>query len=182
MSRKRRASKGKKINPTYFVFCEGETEESYINFLKSLYRIPTIHIHPKIGGNNITKDYIENYKQNKPTHEKDLNFLFYDLDVPEILTRLKKIDSAILLVSNPSVELWFLLHYKNQNATISSADCCREMNNRNRTYKKGIIDDRLKKKLTEKISDASKRALKLEKHKNPSSTVYKLIEKLNALD
>lgn len=182
MSRKRRASKGKKINPTYFVFCEGETEESYINFLKSLYRIPTIHIHPKIGGNNITKDYIENYKQNKPTHEKDLNFLFYDLDVPEILTRLKKIDSAILLVSNPSVELWFLLHYKNQNATISSADCCREMNNRNRTYKKGIIDDRLKKKLTEKISDASKRALTLEKHKNPSSTVYKLIEKLNALD
>ena len=182
MSRKRRPSRGKKINPTYFVFCEGETEESYINFLKSLYRIPSIHIHAKIGGNNITKEYIKNYKQNKPTHEKDLNFLFYDLDVPELLTRLKKIGCAVLLVSNPSVELWFLLHYKNQTANVNSADCYREMNNRNRTYKKGIIDDRLKKKLTEKIDDALKRAKKLKKYKNPSSTVYKLIEKLNDLD
>lgn len=34
MARKRRAPKGKKMNPTFFVFCEGETEEAYVRLLK----------------------------------------------------------------------------------------------------------------------------------------------------
>ena len=88
MAKNRRLSRGKKINPTLFIFCEGETEVSYINFLKSVYRIPSIHIHAKIRGNNITSAYINSYKQDKPTHEKDLNFLMYDLDVPNMLVRL----------------------------------------------------------------------------------------------
>ena len=82
---RRRQPKGKKINSTLFVFCEGETEKSYINFLKSIYRIPSIQIHAKVGGNNITYDYIQTYKQDKPTHEKDMSFLMYDLDVPSML-------------------------------------------------------------------------------------------------
>lgn len=181
MARKRRQPKGKKINPTFFVFCEGETEESYINLLKSTYRIPSIHIHPRIGGNNITSDYIKNYKKNKPSHEKDINFLMYDLDVVTMLERLSKIDDSVLLVSNPCIELWFLLHYKNQTANINNTKCCREMTNRNRTYKKGIMDSKLKEKLTTKSSDAVKRAKNLKKFNNPSSTVYRLIEALNDL-
>ncbi len=179
--KQRRQPKGKKINPTFFVFCEGETEESYINFLKSEYRIPSIHIHPRIGKNNITKEYIENYKQNKPTHEKDVDFLFYDIDVPKMLQRLSQIESSILLVSNPSVELWFLLHYKNHTSSTNSAYCCKELKNRNLTYKKGLIDRKLKEKLISKQDDAIKRAKKLTRFDNPSSTVYKLIEILNGL-
>ena len=57
MARRRKQPRGKKINPTLFVFCEGETEESYVNFLKSKFRIPSIQIHAKVGGNNITSDY-----------------------------------------------------------------------------------------------------------------------------
>lgn len=146
--------------------------------MKSHYRIPSIHIHLKIGGNNITYESIENYKNNKPTHEKDIDFLVYDLDVPGLIERLRKNDSAILLVSNPCIELWLLLHYKNQTAHINSEKCCREMNNRNRAYKKGFNDERLKKKLTDKIKEACNRAKALNKYKNPSSTIFKLIEKL----
>ena len=40
MKSKRQASKGKKINPHFWVFCEGETEEAYIRFLRSEYRLP----------------------------------------------------------------------------------------------------------------------------------------------
>ena len=40
MGRSRRPPKGKKIKPTFFVFCEGKTEEQYIKLLKSHYRIP----------------------------------------------------------------------------------------------------------------------------------------------
>ncbi|WKV13718.1 RloB family protein [Marivirga harenae] len=134
MARKRRQPKGKRINPTLFVFCEGETEVAYINFLKSLYRLPSIQIHAKIGGNNITSQYIKNYKNGKPTHEKDLNYLVYDLDVPDLIDRLSQIEDCELLLSNPAIELWFLLHYKNQTSQINNQKCCRELENRNRGY------------------------------------------------
>ncbi len=179
--KKRRQPKGKKINPTFFVFCEGKTEESYINFLKSEYRIPSIYIHPRIGKNNITKEYIYNYKQNKITHEKDLDFLFYDIDVPEIFQRLSQIQDCILLVSNPSVELWFLLHYKNHTSNTNSDYCCKELKNRNHSYKKGLIDSKLKEKLISKRDDAIRRAKNLKEFNNPCSTVYKLIEILDQL-
>jgi hypothetical protein len=35
MIRKRVESRGKKINPHFWVFCEGKTEEAYVAFLKS---------------------------------------------------------------------------------------------------------------------------------------------------
>lgn len=38
--RKHRPSKGKKINPHFWVFCEGETEEAYIYWLRARYRLP----------------------------------------------------------------------------------------------------------------------------------------------
>jgi hypothetical protein len=179
MSKKRKAPKGKKINPTFFVFCEGDTEESYINFLKSTYRLPSIHIHPTIGRNNISQEYIQNYKADKPTHEKDLNFLVYDLDVPHMIEKLLKIEDCILLVSNPCIELWFLLHYKNHTASTDSLYCCKELTNRNKKYKKGEIDVNLREKLLNKKEEASKRAKQLVGLKNPSSTMYILIEKLN---
>ena len=181
MAKPRRAPKDKKINPTLFVFCEGATEVAYVNLLKSLFRIPSIHIHPKTGGNSITTEYIEHYKKDKPTHEKDMNFLMYDLDVATMLPRLSKIKDSILVVSNPCIELWFLLHYKSQTANINSADCCRQLSNRNQQYKKGIIDVKLREKLISKKEDAVSRAKSLNDYDNPSSTIYKLIEVLNGL-
>lgn len=181
MGRERRKSRGKKINPTLFVFCEGKTEESYINLLKSEYRIPSIIIHPKIRGNDITDKFINNYKKDKPSHPKDQTFLFYDLDVPGMIIRLQKIKNCTLLLSNPCVELWFLLHYKNQTAHTNSEYCCKELKKRNKYYKKGSIDIRLKEKLITKRKEAIKKAKKLQSHENPSTTIYQLIEKLDAL-
>ena len=181
MASRRGESKSKKINPTLFVFCEGDTEVAYINLLKSVYRLPSIQIHARIGGNDITAEYINNYKKDKPTHEKDSDFLFYDLDVEAVINRLRQIRKCTLLVSNPSIEFWFLLHYKNQTANINSADCCRELQNRNRTYKKGLIDNKLRDKLTSRRSEAVRRAKALGKWNNPSTTVYKFIELLDDL-
>ena len=69
MTSKRNASKRKKINPHFWVFCEGETEEAYVCFLRSKYRIP-IEIVPKIVGNKITQRIIKNSKQGKPPTTK----------------------------------------------------------------------------------------------------------------
>lgn len=178
MGSKRRASKGKRINPHFWVFCEGETEEAYVCFLRSKYRIP-IEIVPKVVGNKITQRFIESYKQGKPTHDKDKDFLMYDADVPKVLEKLKSIKSTVLIVSNPSIELWFLLHYKNHTANITANKCIRELSNRNRnTYKKGIIDQQLEIKLSANYTKASERAKKLTLFNNPSSNINSFIEEL----
>lgn len=178
MTQRRRLSQNKKIRPSFWVFCEGETEKYYINYLKLKYR-QSIEIITKIAGNEINEKYIKSYKKDKPTHEKDITFLIYDADVINIVEKLLKIKHSTLILSNPSIEFWFLLHFKNQKAEISTKDCIKELTNRNKNhYKKGEIDNNLKKKFEEKQTEAIKFAKTLEHFKNPSSNFYIFIEKL----
>jgi hypothetical protein len=178
MDRKRKAPGKRKVNPHFWVFCEGKTEEAYVTFLRAKYRVP-VEIVPKIVGNKITARYIKEYKRGKPIHEKDKDFLMYDADVPEILEKLKKIEPAILITSNPCIELWFLLHYKNEKATVSADKCIRELSNRNRNqYKKGLIDSKLEMKLDQNYQLAAGRAKQLILFENPSSNIFVLIEEM----
>ena len=177
--RKRKPSKGKTINPNFFIFCEGDTEELYVKFLKSQYRVP-IEVDSKISGNRITKKYITNYKKGKYIHKKDKTFLLYDLDAPKILEKLQAINDTILLVSNPCIELWYLLHYKEQKAEINCKRCISDLTNRNKTYSKTILDKKLKQNLLDKQDKAIDRAKRLTKYSNPSSTINILIEELKS--
>jgi hypothetical protein len=178
MSTKRNPPKGKKINPHFWVFCEGATEEAYVSFLRSKYRVP-IEIVTKIVGNRLNTRFINAFKRGKPIHKKDKDFLMYDADVAETLKNLQQIKSAILIASNPSIELWFLLHYKNQIACIATKDCIRELCNRNRNqYKKGLIDEKLINKLNENYEKASERAKGLQLFSNPSSNMHIFVEEL----
>lgn len=106
----------------------------------------------------------------------------YDADVPHILERLKSIKSAILIRSNPSIELWFLLHYKNQTASITTDDCIHQLSNRNRiNYKKGVIDSQLENKLSENCAKACERAKGLVLFNNPSSNMNEFIDELDKI-
>ena len=174
----RHSSKERKINPHYWIFCEGETEESFICYLRARYRIP-IEIVPKVAGSSINPKYIANHKKGKPTHEKDRDFLLYDADEPNVLDKLKELNAKLLL-SNPCIELWFLLHYKNQTSNISSDNCLHELRNRNKSYVKGTIDYKLKEKLDSKTKEACNRAKKLTLYKNPSSNIFEFIEILES--
>jgi len=178
MARRRRQSKGKKIKPTYFIFCEGKTELAYIKYLRRKYRFASIAIDSVKKGNAISKQYILNYKKDKITADKDLDFLMYDIDASKMLEKLEAIPNTILLCSNPCIELWFLLHHKNQKAQIKSNECIRQIKNRCKGYDKSFLSGSLTKKLEESESKAIQRAKSLNKNENPSSTVYILLEKL----
>lgn len=180
MSRTNRKSKGKEINPTFFVFCEGETEEQYINFLRSKYRLPIV-IDAKISGNRISEKYIQNYKKNKVVHPKDKNFLVYDLDVNVIVAKLKSLSNTVLLSSNPCFELWYLLHFQEQTAALNSVECNRKLILHNVNYKKGTHDRKFIDKLHDKQLKAIHRASKLIKHENPSTQVFLLINELEVI-
>ena len=95
------------------------------------------------------------------------------------LEKLKAIKTAELIASNPSIELWFLLHYKNQTGAVTTIECIKELSNRNRnTYKKGVIDTQLASKISESCKKACERAKPLEIYNNPSSNMYVFIEEL----
>jgi hypothetical protein len=94
----------------------------------------------------------------------------YDLDVEGTLARFNIIDGT-LLVSNPCLELWFLLHYRDQKANISTANCLRVFHEICPNYTKGKRPDNLKSVLTEAIELPTNRAEQLNRYENPSTSV-----------
>ena len=81
MKRTRHASTERKMKPVILVFCEGETEETYINFLKGRYRIP-IQIIPKVTGQKLTQKLIDSHIRQERINRKDSihSFLMYGQD------------------------------------------------------------------------------------------------------
>lgn len=180
MARKERLPKGKTMRPNYFVFCEGDTEVAYVDLLRAHYRLP-IHIIAKKTLLNITSALIERSKSIYIQTKVDHTYLMYDLDVTTMLERLQKIPNAILLCSNPCFELWLLLHYTDQRKELTSEECVNRLCTFIKQYKKGTLPKDAKSHLLEKIPTAMDRAKNLTAHKNPSTTVYNLIEDLDKL-
>lgn len=105
----------------------------------------------------------------------------FDLDVEGMLERLTKIPNTTLLCSNPCVELWFLLHYTDHQSVLTSDECLKRLQKEERNYIKGSLSVFMKRKLSENNGAATERAKTLLLHKNPSSSVYRLIEELQKI-
>ena len=165
------------MKPNFFVFCEGETEIAYVKFLRSLYRAP-IQVIPKKGKSNISEDFIVKSKNEYVQTDQDKVFLMYDLDVDGMLEQLQKISNAELLVSNPCVELWFLLHYQEQKSEISSDKCIKKLQKFSKEYKKGTLSEEEKEVFAKNKKLAVERAKALDVFSNPSTTIYRLLDLL----
>jgi hypothetical protein len=100
----------------------------------------------------------------------------FDLDVEGMWGRLQKVTGATLLLSNPCFELWLLLHHEYHNNEVSSEACIKRLSTYFKRYRKGVLNEEEKGFLSDKMRLAMERAKKLEEYKNPSSTVYRLIE------
>ncbi len=168
------------MKPNYFVFCEGDTEVAYVEMLRAYYRLP-IHIIPKRTLLNVTPALVSRCRANYVETPSDKTFLMYDLDVPSVLDRLRKIPGAVLLCSNPCVELWLLFHYAEQRAEVSSADCVCKLSRYIPQYKKGKLSMDDKDFMMRNVTVACARAKQAKPYNNPSTTVYELIEELERL-
>ena len=87
MARKPRQSKGRRMVPNYFVFCEGETEVAYVEALRAHFR-KSVHIIVRKADSNITDAYIARSKQEYLQTAGDRTFVLFDLDVPGMLEHL----------------------------------------------------------------------------------------------
>lgn len=121
--RRERTAKPRKMLPLFLVFCEGDTEEAYINFLRQNYRIP-IKIIPKKIGSEISQKLINRYKKELTGKSESIQiFLLYDGDVNSVVENLRNCD-GILLLSKPCIEIWFLAHLIKISETEISSDNC----------------------------------------------------------
>ena len=177
MARKAKQPKGKKMNPTFFVFCEGKTEAAYVDLLRRNFRVP-VEIITRVSDSNISRQYIDRCKRDRFTTSGDKTFLMFDLDVPGMFDHLNKIKDIILLLSNPCIEYWFLLHYVDVNREISTVDCLSLLKGKDADYSKGGFSTAMKKVLIEEIKAAGVRAKTKEAYSNPSSTVHLLTDKI----
>ena len=168
------------MNPTFFVFCEGKTEAAYVDLLRRSFRVP-VEIIARVSDSNISQPYIDRCKRDRFTTSGDKTFLMFDLDVPGMLEHLRKIKDVVLLLSNPCIEFWFLLHYKDANKEISSAECLYMLKCIDREYAKGMFSTMMKRVLIDAIEDASKRAKSKEAFTNPSSTIHLLVDEISAI-
>jgi hypothetical protein len=172
------------MTPVFLVFSEGDTEEAYVNFLKQRYRLP-VKVIPRITGPSISQDIIRRHIQAEKISpdDKDLtSFLMYDLDTKGIAEKIAACKGSINISSNPTLELWFLLHNTEQNAAISTDDCIDKLRRSTSdwgNYKKGSLSERQKQVLWENRETATARAKQLPEGENPSSSVYQLIETMD---
>lgn len=177
MARKAKQPRGKKMNPTFFVFCEGKTEAAYVDLLRRNFRVP-VEIIARVSDSNISQPYIDRCRRDRFTTPEDKTFLMFDLDVPGMLEHLKKIKEATLLLSNPCIEYWFLLHYNEANKEMSSAQCLTRLKAIDAEYSKGNFSVAMKKVLIEGIDTAASRAKAKEDYTNPSTTVHLLTDEI----
>ena len=108
----------------------------------------------------------------------------YDLDTKGIAKKLETCKGSISIASNPSIELWFLLHSSEQNAAITADSCIEKLKKSApdwKYYKKGTLSERQKLLLWNNRIFASARAKCLPEGENPSSSVFRLIETMNSV-
>ena len=60
MKKERNLRPPRKMKPVFLVFCEGETEETYVNFLRQQYRLP-IKVITYLTGQALSQKKIESY-------------------------------------------------------------------------------------------------------------------------
>ena len=60
MKKKRNQRLPRQMKPVFLVFCEGETEETYVNFLRQQYKLP-IKVITHVTGLALSKKRIESY-------------------------------------------------------------------------------------------------------------------------
>ncbi len=162
--------------PLIYVFCEGESEQAYTDFLKKEFSDIAVIKRPKSTG--LFEEANDIFKKDKRYREHaevtDEIWFFFDVEKDEkgkwdsryqIIKKLRKLRKKPeihirLLMTTACIEYWLMLHYKKYAPDIESpADkqrILRELRNYVKTYVKG--DYSATAQIAEKYPDAVKNA------------------------
>ena len=181
--RRREHSRLRKPKSVILVICEGETEAAYVELLRRHYRLP-ITIKSKVIGNKVNSRLINRFLKDEGLNGIDDTRIIYmyDADVEPVVEKLKDM-KGLLVLSNPCIELWFLLHQRNHSKATTSKELQRILESSHPlwvNYSKGILNDKQKELLIANRGKASERAKALDREGNPSTNMYQFIELLES--
>ena len=194
---------------TYGFIVEGKTEYWYLNMIKRHYQHLNFNIRPKLLEQHSLTELFSNQGISDLTNQDfDKVFLIIDFDVIvkeqkekprgkiNLIERLKHfIDSADnveVIINNPCLEYWFLLHFENTGKHFTScSQVIRELKKFIPDYKKtqeyytkmnNDIFLRLKKLLPIAINNARKhKELDFNSLHNPCAQIYRIFEELEII-
>ncbi len=160
-----------------YVFCEGESEQAYADFLKKNFEDVAIINRPKSTGlfEYANKMFQNNIKYKNQAEIIDEIWFFYDVEKEDIdkwisrqkiINKLKKLRrkpniKVRLLMTTACIEYWFMLHYKQFAPCIETkADkdaMLREVKTKEPTYQKGDKDsiERIAARYKDAVKNAS---------------------------
>ena len=154
-----RSVKERKAKPIIYVFCEGESEQVYTDFLKNTFSDIAVVKRPSSTGlfeeaqNKFSKD--KRFRDNAEVTNEI--WFFFDIETDQrdkwdsrykIIKKLRKLrkDQDIkvrLLMTTACIEYWLMLHYKKYSPVIeTTADKERilhELQIKEKSYKKGDV-------------------------------------------
>ena len=123
------------IKPLIYIFCEGESEIEYANFLKERFAETAIIKKPVKGLFEVARNKFKREARYRNDAEiTDEIWFFFDVDEEQtgsweknkkIISTLKRLRKRPnirirLLMTTGCIEYWFLLHYKKTNPSIQS--------------------------------------------------------------
>ncbi len=175
---------GRKVGPVLHIYCEGETEESYLNAYKrfrkySCCEIEHSHHTDPVG---LIQEAIK-AKENAPS--SDSYWVVYDLEDVSLENkrqthveayRLAQANGIHIALSAISVEVWILLHFTPAPKAYLNCDgAVRALKKYLPNYKKGSANVFIA--IQNLISDARKNAVSLQRrweHDSPNGKPYEL--------
>lgn len=182
--RTRKFKKARSPRRVFLVICEGETEEAYVNALKHYFRLP-IAIKTKVSGNAINQRLVDKYVQELGVSSKDDYEIFYiyDSDVGVIVDRLLNLPEGKAILSNPCIEVWYLLHVKNHTRARNSKEIVGDLIASDqiwKSYNKGFLRKEQLNYLMANHESAIARGKKLKFGENPSTNMHLFLETLKS--
>lgn len=179
--RERRFKTKRLPRKVYLVICEGETEKIYVENLRRHYRLP-VTIKTKVSGNSINRRLIDQYINELGIDNDDDYSIFYiyDADVQCVADKLMTLSGEVIL-TNPCLELWYVLHAVDHKKSNSSDNVLKILNSSHpawRGYVKGRLTQDQAQLLINNHGLATDRAKKLQWPQNPSSNMWMFLEAL----
>ncbi|HEY1618723.1 MAG TPA: RloB family protein [Streptosporangiaceae bacterium] len=194
----RRPYRPRQRKKRFLLYCEGDvTEPEYFNDLRRHFRNPLIEIEIGEGKRNDPKGLVELAKERREEarrgarRQRDDSLLYdevwciFDVDkhanLYNAIQQAKDI-SISLAVSNPCFELWILLHFKEQWASITGQKSLSAVRGHLKDYEKRADFEKLKGKGEVAMARAKKMEARArandEEFANPTTGVWHLVATL----
>lgn len=203
MNNRKRKQK-KKLKPSYYVFVEGKTEETYLNEFRcyELNNKIKINIDPKLKSCDALvsdkKSVDDVIKKLRDAKQEGYDKVFYVFDKDVLLAqdnnttkgkqkpseklkvmkeKLEKDKNIIILENSPCFELWFLLHFIFTTRSFNNCDdVVDELKKHDSSYRKCKI---IYQEYRDKLEFAIRNAEQLDREETESKAqIYKIIKEL----